>query len=40
MKYIKPAKLLGIYALINIILVAVAVFAKGDVAVYSLVVKF
>ncbi len=37
MKYIKPAKLLGIYALINIVLVAVAVFAKGNVAVYALV---
>lgn len=37
MKYIKPAKLLGIYALINIVLVTVAVFAKGNVAVYALV---
>ena len=36
MKYIKPAKLLGIYALINIVLVTVAVFAKGNVAVYAL----
>jgi FHS family L-fucose permease-like MFS transporter len=37
MRYIKPAWLLGIYALINIVLVTVAVFAKGDTAVYALV---
>lgn len=37
MKYIKPAKLLGIYALINIVLLTVAVFANGNVAVYALV---
>lgn len=36
MKYIKPAKLLGIYALINIVLLTLAVVAKGNVAVYSL----
>ncbi len=36
MKYIKPAKLLGIYALINIVLLAVAIFTKGSVAVYAL----
>ncbi|HEX2628997.1 MAG TPA: L-fucose:H+ symporter permease [Chitinophagaceae bacterium] len=36
MKYIKPAKLLGIYALINMVLVAVAVMAKGTPAVYAI----
>jgi FHS family L-fucose permease-like MFS transporter len=36
MKYIKPAKLLGIYALINIGLIVLAVTAKGSVAVYAL----
>lgn len=36
MKYIKPAKLLGIYALINILLLAIAILTKGSVAVYAL----
>ena len=36
MKYIKPAKLLGTYAIINILLLAVATFSKGQIAVYSL----
>jgi FHS family L-fucose permease-like MFS transporter len=36
MKYIKPAKLLAIYALINIVLLAIAVFGKGSVATYAL----
>ncbi len=36
MRYIKPAKLLGIYAVINMLLLSVAVFAKGDAAVYAL----
>jgi MFS transporter, FHS family, L-fucose permease len=36
MKYIKPAKLLGIYAIINMALVAIAVLAKGTVAVYAI----
>lgn len=36
MKYIKPEKLLGIYALINIILITVAILAKGYIAVYAL----
>lgn len=36
MKYIRPAKLLGIYSLINIVLITVAVFAKGNIAVYAL----
>lgn len=37
MKYIKPARLLAAYALINILLLAVAILAKGNVAVYALV---
>ena len=36
MKYIKPAKLLLIYAVTNIVLVTLAVFAKGDIAVFAL----
>ena len=36
MKYIRPAKLLLVYALINIILLAVAISTKGAVAVYTL----
>lgn len=36
MKYIKPARLLSIYALINIILTAIALSTKGDIAVYAL----
>jgi len=36
MKYIKPARLLLIYALINILLLAVAVSSKGAIAVYTL----
>jgi MFS transporter, FHS family, L-fucose permease len=36
MKYIKPAKLLGIYAIINMVLVTIAVTAKGSVAIYTL----
>ncbi len=36
MRYIKPAKLLGIYAVINMLLLSVAVFAKGDAAIYAL----
>ena len=35
MKYIQPAKLLSFYAMINIILLTIAVSAKGDLAVYS-----
>lgn len=35
MRYIKPAKLLSIYAVINIALLAVALLAKGSVAVYA-----
>jgi len=37
MKYIKPEKLLGLYALINIVLIAVATFTHGDIAVYTLI---
>ena len=36
MKYIQPARLLSIYAVINIILCAIAFGAKGSVAVYAL----
>jgi FHS family L-fucose permease-like MFS transporter len=35
MKYIKPARLLSIYAVINILLLIVAVSAKGSIAAYS-----
>jgi len=37
MKYIKPEKLLGLYALINIVLISVAVFTHGSIAVYALI---
>ncbi len=36
MKYIKPEKLLGLYAMINILLLAVATFSHGRIAVYTL----
>jgi MFS transporter, FHS family, L-fucose permease len=36
MKYIKPARLLGYYAVINILLLLVAIIAKGNIAVYAL----
>lgn len=36
MKYIRPAKLLLIYALVNILLLAIAISTKGTVAVYTL----
>jgi FHS family L-fucose permease-like MFS transporter len=35
MKYIKPAKLLSIYAIINISLLTIAILAKGYIAVYA-----
>ena len=35
MRYIKPAKLLALYAAINIALLAVALLTKGNVAVYA-----
>ena len=37
MKYIKPAKLLSIYAIINIILLAIALLTKGSIAVYAVI---
>jgi FHS family L-fucose permease-like MFS transporter len=37
MKYIKPEKLLGLYALINIVLLALATFTHGSIAVYALI---
>lgn len=36
MKYIKPARLLGIYGIINMGLLAMAIVFKGSVAVYAL----
>lgn len=36
MKYISPAKLLALYSIINIVLLIVAVFVQGKLAVYSL----
>ena len=35
MKYIRPQKLLSIYALINILLLAVALNTSGEIAVYA-----
>lgn len=37
MRYIKPALLLGIYALINIALLSIAVLCRGDIAMYALI---
>lgn len=37
MKYIKPEKLLGLYALINVLLLLVATFTHGTIAVYALI---
>jgi MFS transporter, FHS family, L-fucose permease len=37
MRYIKPAKLLSLYAFINILLLTVALVTKGDIAVYAVV---
>jgi FHS family L-fucose permease-like MFS transporter len=36
MRYVKPATLLGIYSISNIALITIAIFAKGDAAVYTL----
>lgn len=36
MRYVKPAKLLTLYAVINICLLSIALFANGSVAVYAL----
>lgn len=35
MRYIKPAKLLGIYAVINVLLLLIGIFTKGEIAVYA-----
>ena len=37
MRYVRPAKLLSLYALINIILLTIGLTAKGSVAVYAVV---
>ncbi|HEX6180215.1 MAG TPA: MFS transporter, partial [Chitinophagaceae bacterium] len=37
MKYVKPAKLLSLYAVINMILLTIAVLASGEIAVYAVV---
>jgi len=36
MKYVKPERLLGFYAIMNIMLLAIATFTQGKIAVYSL----
>lgn len=36
MGYVKPARLLSLYAVINVVLVAVGVLAKGHIAVYAI----
>lgn len=36
MRYIKPARLLGLYAVISIALLAIALLTKGSIAVYAL----
>lgn len=36
MKYIKPSRLLTLYAVINIVLVTLSIFLKGSLAVYAL----
>ncbi|HTI89181.1 MAG TPA: L-fucose:H+ symporter permease [Puia sp.] len=36
MGYIKPARLLSLYAVINVVLVAIGVLAKGHIAVYAI----
>ncbi|WP_301922703.1 L-fucose:H+ symporter permease [Ferruginibacter sp.] len=36
MRYVKPAKLLSLYAVINIVLLIIALMASGKIAVYSL----
>jgi len=38
MGYVKPARLLTLYAMINVILVTIGVLAKGHVAVYAIMV--
>ena len=36
MGYVKPARLLSLYAVINVVLVAVGILAKGHIAVYAI----
>lgn len=36
MKFIKPSRLLTLYAFINVLLIAISILAKGSVAVYTL----
>ena len=36
MKYVRPERLLGLYAIINIFLLGIAVFTHGEIAVYTL----
>ncbi len=36
MKFIKPERLLALYAIINILLLGIAVFSHGEIAVYTL----
>jgi len=35
MKYFKPAKLISLYSVINMLLLAIAMFAKGELTVYA-----
>ena len=37
MKYVKPNKLLMIYAVLSMLLTLVAVFGKGDITIYALI---
>lgn len=37
MRYVKPAKLLTMYAVVNVVLLLVGILAKGDIALYSVV---
>jgi FHS family L-fucose permease-like MFS transporter len=36
MKYIRPPRLLALYSIINVLLIAIAIGAKGSLAVYAL----
>ncbi len=37
MRYFKPAKLLSLYSVINILLLAIAILIKGEIAVYAVI---
>lgn len=37
MKYIKPAKLLALYSVVNMLLLLIAIFSKGSFAVYAVI---